>query len=401
LAWNLSAHATHTPDSPTISSALASTNKEKWLEAIDKEVSALENAGTWTLVPQQPGMNILRSHLVLKAKRDTAGAIIKYKARLAAGGDAQVHGLDFDQSYVPVADFTAVRIILSISACENHVVHSLDVSNAFVRAPLAEAVYVRPPKILADRLESKIMKINKALYKGLKQAPFSRNLYLEKMFDTVKLIKVPTPCLYAYNNCTIVVYVDDLIISGPNVEEVTELKNIIKGFFACTDTGLMKEYLGVLFERRKDGVFVLSQRQYLLNVLQRFGMEDCEPSETPCMPKKTIDEASTDMSYTTFPFREAVGSLLYLATHTRPDISFTVGMLGRAMAAPSAQNVVAVKRLMRYLSGTRDYGLVLSGTGESTLIAYSDADWGGDVDRKSTSGALHYFGEDLVHWTSK
>jgi hypothetical protein len=119
------------------------------------------------------------------------------------------------------------------------------------------------------------------------------------------------------------------------------------------------------------------------------------------MPNKMIDEASTDMSYTTFPFREAVGSLLYLATHTRPDISFTVGILGRAMATPSAQDVVAVKRLMRYLSGTRDYGIVLSGTGESTLIAYSEAEWGGEVELKSTSGALHYFGEDLVHRTSK
>jgi hypothetical protein len=118
-------------------------------------------------------------------------------------------------------------------------------------------------------------------------------------------------------------------------------------------------------------------------------------------PKKTIDEASTDMSYTTFPFRKAFGSLLYLATHTHPDISFTVGMLGRAMAAQSAQDIVAVKRLMRYLSGTRDYGLVLGETGESTHIAYSNADWGGDVDRKSTSGALHYLCEDLVHWTSK
>jgi hypothetical protein len=75
----------------------------------------------------------------------------------------------------------------------------------------------------------------------------------------------------------------------------------------------MKEYLGVLFERRDDGAFVLSQRQYLLNLLQRFGMEYCKPCATPCMAKKTIDEASTDMSYTTFPFREAVGSLLYLA----------------------------------------------------------------------------------------
>jgi hypothetical protein len=95
------------------------------------------------------------------------------------------------------------------------------------------------------------------------------------------------------------------------------------------------------------------------------------------------------------------GSLLYLATHTRPDISFTVGMLGRAMAAPSAQVFVAVKRLMRYLSGTRDYGLVLGGTGDLTLVAYSDADWGGDIDRKSKYGALHFVGYDLVHWTSK
>jgi hypothetical protein len=106
-------------------------------------------------------MNILRSHLVLKAKRDTAGAIIKYKARLVAGGDAQVHGLDFDHSYAPVSDFTVVSIILSIAASENRVVHSLDVSNAFVRAPLAEVEYVRPPKILADRFGSKIMKVNK------------------------------------------------------------------------------------------------------------------------------------------------------------------------------------------------------------------------------------------------
>jgi Reverse transcriptase (RNA-dependent DNA polymerase) len=123
-AWNLAAHATHSPDSPTISSDLASTNKDKLLEAIDKEVSALEDAGIWNMAPHQPGMNILRSHLVLKSKRDTAGAIIKYKARLVAGGDAQVHGLDFDLSYAPVADFTVCRVILRISAHENRVVHS-------------------------------------------------------------------------------------------------------------------------------------------------------------------------------------------------------------------------------------------------------------------------------------
>jgi hypothetical protein len=182
---------------------------------------------------------------------------------------------------------------------------------------------------------------------------------------------------------------------------VTGLKNIIKILFVCTDAGDMTEYLGVLFERCDDDTFVLSQRQYLLNILQRFGMDECKPCATPCVPKKMMNAQNADKIDATFPFREAVGSLLYLSTRTRPDISFAVGILGRAMAAPSAQDVVAVKQLLRYLSGTRGYGLVLSGTGESTLIAYSDADWGGDVDRKYTSGALHYFGKDLVHWTRK
>jgi Reverse transcriptase (RNA-dependent DNA polymerase) len=137
----------------------------------------------------------------------------------------------------------AAEHIAAIAARENRVKHSPDVSNAFVRAPLAEVVYVRPPKILAERFGFKIMKLNKALY-GLNQALLSCHLHLKKMFDAVKIMKASTPCLNAYNNCTIVVYVDDLIISGPNFEEVTKLKNIIKGLFVCKDAGTMNEYLG-------------------------------------------------------------------------------------------------------------------------------------------------------------
>jgi hypothetical protein len=146
-------------------------------------------------------------------------------------------------------------------------------------------MYVRPSQILADRFGSKIMKLNKALY-GLKQAQLSWHLQLKMMFDTVKIIKAPTLCLCANNNCIIVVYVDDLIISGPSAEEVTELTNIIKGLFVCTHAGAMKENLVVLFELHDDGAFVLSQRQYLLNILQQFGMEYCKPCATLCVPKK-------------------------------------------------------------------------------------------------------------------
>jgi hypothetical protein len=159
----------------------------------------------------------------------------------------------------------------------------------------------------------------------------------------------------------------------------------------------MKEYSVVLLERRDDGKFVLSQRQYLLNVLQRFGIKECKTCATPRVLKKAIDGAIAETSYATSSYREAVGSLLHLSTNTRPDISFTVGMLGHAMATPSAQDIVTVKRLIRYLSGTRYCGLVLVGGGDSTLVEYSDADWGDDIHHKSASGALHFVGYDHVH----
>jgi Reverse transcriptase (RNA-dependent DNA polymerase) len=302
-------------------------------------------------------------------------------------------------SYAPVADFTVVRIVLSIAARKTPVVHSLDASNAFVRAPISETVCVRPPKVLAARFGSKIMKLNKALYE-LKQSPLSWHSHLERKFSGVNIIKTATPCLYSHKSTVIVVYVDDLIISGPTMAEVDTVKAFIKSMFSCTAAGELKEFLGVRFQRRDDEAFVLSQAQYLKNVLERFGMQDSKPCQTPANLKINPDPVDGLLD-SSFPYREAVGSLLYLATHTRPDISHTVGVLGRALEAPTVSDVTAVKGLMGYLAGTLDYGLVIGGIGVTCLASYSDADWGGDSDRKSTSGSLHLIGNDPVHWSSK
>jgi hypothetical protein len=129
-------------------------------------------------------------------------------------------------------------------------------------------------------------------------------------------------------------------------------------------------------------------------------MQESKPCQTPANLKVNPDPVDGLLDWS-FPYREAVGSLLYLATHTRPDISHTVGVVGRTIAAPKVSDVTAVKRLMRYLAGTPDYGLVIAGTGVTCLASYSDADWGGDSDRKSTSASLHLIGDDPVHWSSK
>jgi Reverse transcriptase (RNA-dependent DNA polymerase) len=189
------------------------------------------------------------------------------------------------------------------------------------------------------------MKFNKALH-GLKQSPFSWHRHLDRKFSVVSIIKTATPCLYRHKSTVIVVYVDDLVISGPTLTEVETVKVLFKSIFSCTYAGELKEVLGVRFQRRDDGAFVPSQAQYMKDVLERFGMQDSKPCQTPSNHKIKPDPEDGHVDSSS-PYREAVGSLLYLATHTRPDISPTVGVLGRAMAAPKVSDVTAAKRLMR------------------------------------------------------
>jgi hypothetical protein len=197
-----------------------------------------------------------------------------------------------------------------------------------------------------------------------------------------------------------VLYVDDLIITGSTSSIIASVKTYLQDRFAMTDLGLLHYFLGIEITQSTSGIF-LSQPKYALDLLSRFHMSDCKPAPTPFLSGVKLEaKCSTPLVDATL-YRQLVGSLIYL-THTRPDISFAVGMVSRFMQEPHELHWKAAKRILHYIQGTHTYGLhFAAGTGLQ-LVGYTDSDYAGDIDsRKSTSGYMFYLGSGPICWQSK
>jgi hypothetical protein len=197
------------------------------------------------------------------------------------------------------------------------------------------------------------------------------------------------------------VYVDDLIITGNNDAEIKRFKLEMQAQFKMSDLGLLSFYLGIEVHQRRDGIS-LSQAAYAHKVLDKAGLADCNPCHTPMEPRFKLSKISTAPPVDATEYRGIVGSLRYLV-HTRPDIAFAVGYVSRFMEAPTSEHLAAVKRILRYIAGTINFGVQYRRVeAEARLLGYSDADMGGDVDtRKSTTGVLYFFGSCAVSWQSQ
>lgn len=205
------------------------------------------------------------------------------------------------------------------------------------------------------------------------------------------------PCVFRRESVWILLYVDDIIMIGPREPEIEAVKKSLKARLDIKDIGNLSQFLGVRFIRDREGAW-LSQSQYIATVLQKFGLSDCKSVATPMCISLGDSEHSESIDQTSY--QEMIGTLLFLSTRTRPDISSTVGILSRFASDPRRIHEVAVKRVIRYLQGTRDFALWM-GVGDEKLVAYTDADWAGDeADRKSTTGTLLKLGDCSVAWNS-
>jgi hypothetical protein len=194
--------------------------------------------------------------------------------------------------------------------------------------------------------------------------------------------------------------VDDLIITGADIEEIARFKHQMMDKFRMSDLGLLHFYFGIEFQQNASGI-TLSQGAYAGKLLERAGMADCNPAQVPMEHRlklsKNCKAAATDPTF----YRSVVGCLRYLV-HTRPDISFAVGYVSRFMEAPTSEHLAAVKHLLRYIAGTINLGCRYTGDGDEELIGFNDSDMAGDVDdRKSTSGTLFMLGGNPVTWQSQ
>lgn len=375
-----------------------------WQEAMKAEILALERNGTWKLVDLPNGVKPIGNKWVYRIKRNADGTLARYKARLVAKGYNQVEGLDYFDTFSPVAKLTTVRVILALAAAQNWHLHQLDVDNAFLHGTLDEDVYMQVPAGVLTEKPNQVCKLQKSLY-GLKQA--SRKWYEKLAAHLIHLGYTQTASDYSLfvkfqgdMFTGLLVYVDDVILVGNSLLEFQMVKDSLHSAFGIKDLGVLKYFLGLEVAHSTSGIS-LCQRKYCLDLLQETGTLGSKPVSTPLDPalKLTLDQGKPCEDV--MGYRRLVGRLLYL-THTRPDISFATQQLSQFMSQPTDIHYTAALRVLKYLKASPGLGLFFPRNTPLTLQGYSDADWAGCLDtRRSISGYCFYLGNSLISWKAK
>ncbi|PKU60059.1 Retrovirus-related Pol polyprotein from transposon TNT 1-94 [Dendrobium catenatum] len=386
------------------SSYTEASKSSEWRRAMADEFYALQTQGTWSLVPLPPNASVLGSRWTYRLKHNSDGSIAKHKARLVAQGNHQEYGLDYTETFSPVAKLPTIRILLTVALHHDWSVHQLDVANAFLHGSLEETVYMRQPQGFVDVAHpNHVCLLQKAIY-GLKQAP--RQWYntltsylLELGFHHSK----SDPSLLIFHKCNIrlflIIYVDDLLLTGNEVSAIGTIIRQLQQKFHMKILGQVNSFLGIQISRQPDHYF-LSQHAYARSILQLANLTNCKPLSNPTCTKLPQSYQADPILADPAMYRRITGSLQYL-TLTRPDISFSVNLLSQHMHSPQPQHSYLLKRLLRYIQGTINFGIPILKT-NLQLSAYSDADWAGDpISRKSTSGYCSYLGQTLISWTVK
>ncbi|XP_071683308.1 uncharacterized protein [Lolium perenne] len=376
----------------------------KWREAMIEELNALERNKTWELVHLPAGKRAVGCKWIYTVKQNPEGKIERYKARLVARGYSQTYGIDYDETFAPVAKMNTVRILISCATNFGWPLHQLDVKNAFLHGDLKEEVYMDiPPGFSTPRTSGKVCRLRKSLY-GLKQSPRAWFDIFRRVICAMryKQCNGDHTVFYRHSNSKITilaVYVDDIIITGDDEVEISRLKDSLRKEFEVKDLGQLKYFLGIEIARSPKGI-VLSQRKYVLDLLSDIGMLGCRVASTPIdQNHKLCAESGEPVNKE--KYQKLVGRLIYLC-HTRPDISYAVSVVSRYMHDPRSGHLDAVNQILRYLKGSPGKGLWFKRNGHLNVDGYCDADWASCLDdRRSTSGYCVFVGGNLVSWRSK
>ncbi|RVW77586.1 Retrovirus-related Pol polyprotein from transposon RE1 [Vitis vinifera] len=374
-----------------------------WQEAMQSELAALEANHTWSLTSLPPGKKPIGCRWVYKIKRHSDGTIERFKARLVAKGYTQLEGIDYHDTFSPTAKMITVRCLLALAAAQNWSLHQLDVNNAFLHGDLHEEIYMSPPPGLRRQGENLVCHLHKSLY-GLKQA--SRQWFAKFSTAIQAAGFVQSKADYSLFTCrkgksftALLIYVDDILITGNDVNAIVALKQFLHSHFRIKDLGDLKYFLGIEVSRSKKGISI-SQRKYTLEILKDGGFLGAKPVNFP-MEQNTKLSDSGELLKDPSQYRRLVGRLIYL-TITRPDITYSVHVLSRFMHAPRRPHMEAALRVLRYLKNSPGQGLFFPSQNDLSLRAFSDSDWAGcPISRRSTTGYCVFLGSSLISWRTK
>ena len=416
-------------DPPTYKAAMASPDASRWKQSMAEEWNSILENQTFRAFEEQGeltpiGANLradqitplscpmaarpISSKWVYKTKRNPDGST-RFKSRLVICGFQQVEGIDYGETYAPVSRLTSFRLLISLAACYGWAIDHLDVVTAFLNPKIdREHVYMLLPPGL-DWLDPRFSAISvvlllKALY-GLKQAPRLWYEEINRFLLSIGLLQSKTdPNLYIGPGVLLLLYVDDIIVAHTLPNGADAVKIQLQQRYKMTDLGRAKRFLGIEISQTPDGIS-LCQREYVQKVLRRFRMERCHSALTPMVPNVRLsnticeDKAVTDRK----GYLSMVGSLMYAALGTRPDLSYCVTALSRYNSTPLQMHLTAAKRALRYLKGTDGYKLyyprvtvaiALNSSGPSSwarIHGFTDSDWAGnELTRKSVGGCVFF-----------
>lgn len=400
-------------DPTTYEEVLTRPDKDLWIRAMDEEYQSLQDNNTWELCDLPKDRKAIKNKWVYKTKKDENGQITRYKARLVIKGCSQKYGVDYDEIFSPVVRYASIRYLMALSVKYDLDIDQMDAVTAFLQGELnSEVIYMCQPPGFHNN-SSQVCRLNRALY-GLKQ---SSRVWNKKLDAALKKFGFQQseldPCVYysfdKSNVLIVTIYVDDFIIFSNNSKMKADFKAYLNQTFKMKDMGSAQYCLGIKIDRdRKDGRLYLSQKQYILDILSKFKMEECKPVQTPMefglkLSKAQSPQSEEEREYMKdIPYREAVGCLMYLAQISRPDIYHVVHKLSQFNTNPGKAHWLYVKRIFRYLKGTIDMKLTYYAEGNQSIVGYSDADWGGCVESgRSTSGYVFTLMGGPISWSSK
>ncbi|CAI0405620.1 unnamed protein product [Linum tenue] len=332
---------------------------EHWRRAMREEQDALEENHTWDVVPLPKNKRAIGNKWVYKDKYRPDGTLERHKARLVAKGFTQVYGIDFLDTYSPVAKINSVKALLAVAASKGWFLDQMDVSNAFLHGDLEEEVYmVLPPDY---------------------------SLFTKWVHGRIVVL---------------LVYVDDIILGGDDRGDIEEVKKFLSHNFKIKDLGCLKFFLGLEISRNSEGIAVC-QRKYCLELLRDTGYLEAKHCKSPLDPKVKLRAKQGKPLDDPELYRRLIGRLHYLTT-TRPDLTFPMQQLSQFQKEPYTEHLQAAYRVLRYIKGAPGQGIFFKSDSSLKLTGYSDSDWASCPDsRRSVSGYCTFLGSSLITWKAK
>lgn len=385
----------------TYKEAINSPDKDNWIDAMNEELTSLQETGTFELSDLPNDKKAIGCKWVFKRKSENNN--VRFKARLVAKGFSQKYGEDYDEVFAPVARSPTIRLMLSMAGKLKLHVRQFDVKTAFLNGHLEEEIYMSQPE--GFKVGSQVLRLRKSLY-GLKQAARSWNIMLKSCLAKIEFTQSDADdCLFIQREgdkeCYIVVHVDDMLCVATSADKIDKTFQQLSKYFTLKDLGQVKQFLGVDIHLI-NGFYGINQATYISKMAEELKVENSKPQKFPIDPGYFKLDCNEFLS-TNSEYRKIIGMLLYVSTNSRPDISLSVGLLAQRVEKPRVTDLQEALRVVKYLTNTKDFILHLNNIDtHQQLIAFSDANHGEcRIDGKSNSGIICFVNGGPIIWSSR